>query len=283
MNALLTSFLLEKVLLVKVLLLQLLLFLPAFLLAGPEEDRAAFRAFYEKRFPKVPVEEHINGAYALDEGRRAQWLEMEDFPPYEFTIDDGESLFSEPFADGSGYADCFANDGAVKHLYPKYVGGEVITLEVAVNQCREAHDEEPLEYGSEEMNQLMTYMAYVSRDQVIDIEVTEASLPAYDRGKQMYYSRRGQLNFSCSHCHMQITGMLLRSETLSASLGHVTHWPTYRFKWEEVGSLHRRFAECNDQVGAESLPEQHPAYRDLEYFLTYMSNGLPINGPSSRK
>ena len=28
---------------------------------------------------------------------------------------------------------------------------------------------------------------------------------------------------------------------------------------------------------------QHPAYRDLEYFLTYMSNGLPINGPSSRK
>ncbi len=266
-----------------VLLILVLTFLPLAALSGPEEDRAAFRAYYEKRFPKVPVEEHINGAYALDEGRRAQWLEMEEFPPYEFTIDDGEGLFYDSFSNGAGYGDCFADDGAVKHLYPKYVAGEIITLEVAVNQCRESHGENPLDYAGEEMAQLTAYMAYVSRDNLIDVSVTEDSRPAYERGKQMYYSRRGQLNFSCSHCHMQITGMLLRSETLSASLGHVTHWPTYRFKWQEVGSLHRRFAECNDQVGAEALPLQHPAYRDLEYFLTYMSNGLPLNGPASRK
>ena len=257
--------------------------LPSALLAGPEEDRRAFSAYYEKRFPKVQKEEHVNGAYALDAGRRAQWLEMEEFPPYEFTIDDGETLFFEAFDNGASYADCFENEGAVKHLYPRYVKGEVVTLEVAINQCRSANGESPLDYAGEEMAQLTSYMAYVSRDELIDVEVTEASMAAYERGKEMYYSRRGQLNFSCSHCHMQISGTLLRSETLSASLGHVTHWPTYRFKWQEVGPLHRRFAECNDQVGAEALPLQHPAYRDLEYFLTYMSNGLPVNGPASRK
>ena len=71
-----------------VLALLLGVLLPGVLLAGPEEDRVAFSAYYEKRFPRVQREEHINGAYALDAGRRAQWLEMEEFPPYEFTIDD---------------------------------------------------------------------------------------------------------------------------------------------------------------------------------------------------
>ena len=75
----------------------------------------------------------------------------------------------------------------------------------------------------------------------------------------------------------------LRAERLSASLGHVTHWPVYRFEWQEVGSLHRRFKRCNAQVGAEPFPSQSEAYRNLEYFLSYMSNGLELNGPASRK
>jgi len=260
-----------------------LLFASGFVQAGADEDRAAFREFYEQRFPNVELKQHINGAYALDAGRRAQWIEMEEFPPYEFTIDDGDSLYHEPFRNGSDYSSCFAGGGAVKQWYPQFVAGEIVTLEVAINQCREKNDEPALAYDGVEMAQLMTYMAYVSRDKVIDVSVPGEAVTAYERGKQFYYSRRGQLNFSCSQCHMQIVGMSLRSETLSASLGHVTHWPTYRFKWQEVGVLHRRFAECNEQVGSEALAFQHPAYRELEYFLTVMSNGLPINGPASRK
>jgi len=41
--------------------------------------------------------------------------------------------------------------------------------------------------------------------------------------------------------------------------------------------------ECNEQVGAEGLDYQSETYRNLEYFLTYMSQGLPLNGPASRK
>ena len=81
-------------------LLILAVLLPPFALASPEEDLAAFRAFYESRFPDIELADHADGAYALDEAKRAQWLEMEDFPPYEFAVDEGEALFEMPFADG---------------------------------------------------------------------------------------------------------------------------------------------------------------------------------------
>lgn len=246
-------------------------------------DREAFRSFYEKRFPSVELEAHIDGAYALDAAKRAQWEDMEEFPPYEFTVDEGESLFGEGFADGASYSDCFADEGAVKHLYPQFSEGQVVTLEMAINECRVSHNEEPLAWDSEELIAVVAYMAYASRDNEIDVVVPEEALASYERGKQYYFSRRGQLNFSCAHCHMQITGMQLRAEVLSASLGHVSHWPTYRFKWQEAGLLHRRFVECNQQVGAEGLPHQSQPYRELEYFLTVMSKGLPLNGPASRK
>ncbi len=254
--------------------------------ADPQSDRAAMRDFYAKRFPDIPISAHQDGVYALDAGAREQWLELEDFPPYEIAVDEGAELFSTPFADGDDFSACFG-DGVVKHNYPYFDAKEatVVTLEMAVNSCLASHGEPQLAYDSAEMSALVGYMAYESRGQTVDLATptTSAELAAYNRGKQFYQSRRGQLDFACSHCHVQIVGNKLRAETLSASIGHVTHWPAYRFKWQELGGLHRRFQECNSQVGAEALELQSEAYRDLEYFLTYMANGLQWNGPSTRK
>ena len=252
--------------------------------ADPESDRQALARYFEQRFPDVEVVAHIDGAYALNEQMREQWLAMEDFPPYEFSVDDGEVLFNTSFEDGSGYQDCF-DDGNVKARFPYFdlEKQTVVTLELAINDCRAASGEEPLAYNGEDIALLSAYMAFASRDSLIDIEVPGEGLSAYEAGKQYYYSRRGQLNFSCSQCHMLMSGMKLRAETLSATIGQVTHWPVYRFKWQEIGPLHRRFVECNEQVGAEGLDYQSETYRNLEYFLTYMSQGLPLNGPASRK
>ena len=63
-------------------------------LADPEEDRAAFRSHFQKRFPDIPVEEYVNGIYAIDEKARQQWMEIEEFPPYEFAVESGEALFA---------------------------------------------------------------------------------------------------------------------------------------------------------------------------------------------
>ncbi len=256
--------------------------------ADPEADRQAIREFYTNRFPDVPLEAHKDGAYALNAGKREQWLEIEDFPPYEIAVDEGQELFDTPFANGKSYADCFPDGGiAVKQNYPYFdtERGSVVTLEMAVNQCREDNGEDALDYSNAEFNSVIAYMAFTSRGKVFDIKIPDdpRALAAYEDGKRFFSSRRGQLNFACSSCHAQIVGNLLRAETLSAALGHPTHFPAYRFKWQEVGGMHRRFQECNTQVRAEPFALQSEPYRNLEYFLSYISNGMELNGPATRK
>jgi peroxiredoxin family protein len=69
----------------------------------------------------------------------------------------------------------------------------------------------------------------------------------------------------------------------AAALGHLTHFPVYRSKWGGLGTTHRRYGGCNKQVRAKPFPAQSEEYRALEYFHTYMSNGLAVNGPGARK
>jgi len=261
---------------------------PVYALGGPEEDRLAFQAYFQALFPEVPLAEYVNGIYALDEGARAQWEQIEEFPPYEFAVESGELLFNQPFANGGTYSECFDNQGiGVRQLYPRYDHGrgEVITLELAINLCREANDEPAYSYDSDEMNSLSAYMAWTSRGNRIDIVIPNdpRAMAAYESGKQFYYSKRGQLNFACSDCHVTSAGMYIRADHLSASLGHPSHFPVYRSKLGRMLSLHGRFYGCIRDVRAKPFEEQSVEYRNLEYFLTYMSNGLVINGPGARK
>ena len=48
-------------------------------------------------------------------------------------------------------------------------------------------------------------------------------------------------------------------------------------------SLHQRFFGCVRDVRAKPFELQSVEYRNLEFFLSYMSNGLTINGPGARK
>lgn len=257
--------------------------------ADPESDREAFVAYFTERFSTIDPKEFANGLYAFDEAAREQWLEMEDFPPYEIAIEEGEEYFNTAFANGSSYADCFENGGVgVRQNYPYFDAdsGQVITLEYAINQCREKNGEEPLPYLDGELAAISAFMAYTSRGNKIDVKVpmdVPGALAAYESGKQFYYSRRGQLNFACSNCHGQSAGLMLRADRLSTALGQATHWPVYRSKWGEIGTLHKRFQECNVQVRARKFEPQSVEYRNLEYFLTFMSNGYELNGPASRR
>lgn len=256
---------------------------------GPVEDRQAFVAYFEARFPDVPFAEFANGIYAIDKDAREQWQEIEVFPPYAFTLDEGQALWEEKFPDGKTYSDCFdVSEHGVRHLYPRFDShtGEVQTLEMAINRCREGHGQTALEYGGGQLLALTAYMSFVSRGNPIEITVSDedpSAMAAYEEGKRFYYSKRGQLNFSCSDCHVISAGQYVRADRLSAGLGHPTHFPVYRSKLGEMISLHQRFAGCVRDVRAKPFALQSTEYRNLEYFLTYMSNGLEVNGPGARK
>lgn len=253
--------------------------------ATPEQDRQAFVKYFQTRFPDVPLDDFANGTYAIDAQARAQWEDIEEFPPYEEAIEEGKALYNQPFANGKGYADCFG-DGAVRHLYPQFDDeqNEVVTLELAINQCREAHGEEPLKWERGDLVALSAYMAYQSRGERFDIKVEGAgAVAAYEAGKKFYYSKRGYLNNSCATCHVQGAGLRVRTEVLHPALGEVTHWPNFRLKWGHIATLHKRIRGCHRDQGAKPFKAQSTAYRNVEYFMTFMGNGLPANGPGVRK
>lgn len=256
--------------------------------ASPEKDREELGNYFANRFSGVATEEFANGAYAYDKAGRESWEAIEEFPPYEMAIDEGQEMWDKAFANGKSYKDCFADGPAIAHHYPHWDKEQamVMTLPLALNQCREANGEKLLKYKKGSINQLLSYITYESRGnktQVVIPEGEAGALAAYEEGKTFFFTRRGQLNFSCANCHIQNAGNKIRSEILSPALGHTTHFPVYRSKWGTVGTLHRRFTGCNKQVRAKPFKAQGQEYRNLEYFLTYMSNGLELNGPGARK
>ncbi|NOX77015.1 MAG: sulfur oxidation c-type cytochrome SoxA [Gammaproteobacteria bacterium] len=263
-------------------------FMPLVSQASPAEDLKAFRGYFLERFPNVPLEEFANGVYAIDTGSREQWEAIEEFPPYEFAIDEGKELFETPFNNGKTYASCFRNSGiGIKGDYPYYdiEKGQVETTESAINECRTKNGEPPLKYKKGKIASIVAYMASTTRGQVINIKIPfdQRARDAYEDGKHFYYARRGQLNMSCAHCHVDNAGNKIRADLLSPALGQLSHFPVYRSKWGSLGTVHRRFSGCNKQVRALPFKAQSRQYRNLEYFLTYMSNGIPWNGPGTRK
>jgi sulfur-oxidizing protein SoxA len=253
----------------------------------PAADAKAFRDYFATKFPNVKLEDFANGPYAMDEDMRRQWEEKEQFPPYEFSLNMGKEMFAKPFKNGKSYADCFPNQGiGIRQNYPYFDAkeGKVITLELALNRCREANGEPPFSYVGDEMAALTAYMAFTSRDKLFNIEIPDdpRALDAYQNGKRYFYTRRGQLNFSCATCHVQNPGERLRAEILAPALGILNAMPIYRSEWGGMGTISRRLTTCNSQIRAVPLEPQADEYRDLEYYLSYVSNGLPVSGPGSR-
>ena len=248
-------------------------------------DAVNFKSFYTKRFPDVDPADFKNGVYAIDQESREQWIEIEDFPPYELSVDDGQVLFETAFANGKSYKDCFG-DGVVRQNYPQFdeESKQVITLDLAINNCRIENGEAALPYGDGDIVDVSAYIAFQSRDEIPTLKVTsEAAYNAYLAGKKFFYTKRGQLNMSCQNCHMGAFATMLRADRIGPAYGHTTGFPVYRGAWEALGSLHKRYAECNRNVRAKPFDLQSVEYRNLEFFESLMSGDLEVNGPSARK
>jgi len=253
----------------------------------PVADAKAFQNFFFQKFPNVKHEDFVNGPYSMNEDMKRQWQEKEEFPPYEFALDAGKEMFATPFKNGKTYADCFPNRGiGIRQNYPYFdtKEGKVVTLELALNRCREANGEAPYSYVKDEMASLTAYMAFTSRGKPMDIKIPDdpRALAAYENGKRYFYTRRGQMNFSCASCHVQSPGERIRAEILAPALGILNAMPIYRSEWSSMGTTTRRFVTCNSQTRAVPLEPQADEYRDVEYFLSYVANGLPISGPGAR-
>ncbi len=259
---------------------------PVISASTPAEDLKAFQSYFSERFPGIELQRFADGVYGIDEDARFQWENVEEFPPYEEAVIEGEEMWNTPFANGNTYASCFGGKANVRTQFPYFdtESGELVTLEGTINKCRTDNGEKPLKYKKGDITKLTGYIASQSQGEVFDVKIpNEAALAKYVKGKKHFYQKRGQLNLSCADCHQYNAGNKVRGDKLSPAIGHLTHFPVHRLKWQSFGTPHRRFGGCNKQVRAKPYKAQSDEYKSLEYFLTYMSNGMEANGPSSRK
>ncbi|MCE5181035.1 MAG: sulfur oxidation c-type cytochrome SoxA [Betaproteobacteria bacterium] len=254
--------------------------------AGPAEDRKAMLEHYKQRLPNIKLEDYIYGALALNQDAKDQYDSIMMFPPFVNDVDDGRKIWEKPFKNGKKFSSCFPRGGKnVAGNYPYFdnASGKVVTFENAINACLKSNDEAELKYGSKEMGLLTSYVKSQSDGMKVNVKVEgPGALAAFEKGKQFYYARRGQLNFACATCHIDNVGNFIRSEQLSPTVGQAAHWPEFR-AGTELTTLQRRFQQCNSQTRAAPLEFNSEEYNNLEYFLTYMSNGQKMQTPVFRK
>jgi sulfur-oxidizing protein SoxA len=260
---------------------------------NPKKDLKAFRQFFFDKFPGVPLQEYANGIYGINPGRRVEWESTMEFPPFELGLEMGKELYEK---DKAAYATCMPKGGiGIRQNYPKFdrATGKLITMEGMINDCRKKAGLKPYGWKKNEIAAVSAYLASTSNGKKIKVKIDKdpRSIAMYEEGKHQFYAKRGQLNFSCANCHVYTAGGQIRGNILSPALGHVTHFPVYRKKWEVggkaaiggFGTLHRRYGGCNKQVRAKPFKAQGKEYLALEYFHTYMSNGIAVNAPGVRQ
>ena len=167
--------------------------------------------------------------------------------------------------------------------YPVYFEGwgKMMNLEQRINQCRtENMKASPWKYDSNQLLGMTALVKLQSRGMPMEVSIDGPAAPFYEKGKAFYEERRGQLDMACAHCHLDNAGNMLRANRLSQ--GQANGFPTYRLKWQKVGSLHRRLRGCNRQVRAEPFKAGSDEYVNLELFLSHRANGLPVETPSVR-
>jgi sulfur-oxidizing protein SoxA len=255
--------------------------------ASPEDDRMKLINFLKGKYPDIKVENYVYGALAFNPDAKSQYDSVMEFPPYIGEIEKGEKMWKTPLKSGKTYADCLPNGGKmIAGNYPMFdeVKGRVVTFEDIINDCRVANGEEPYKHGdAKTMGLLTAYARTLSDGMKMNIKVeSPAAMKAFEDGKKTYYARAGQLNFSCANCHVDNAGVNLRSELLSPGVGQVVHWPVFR-AGETLVTLQTRYEGCFKTVRHVPDKPGSTRFNNLEYFHSYLSNGLEMKASVFRK
>jgi sulfur-oxidizing protein SoxA len=218
-----------------------------------------------------------------------QALEMDDFEnPAMIFAEFGEQLWSTADGEaGKSCADCHGNaEESMKGLratMPKWHEGKntLFTLEDHINWSREEHQKaKPWKWESQEMLAMTAYIGLQSRGMPVNVKTDGPAHEWWEKGKELYYTRVGQLDMACAHCHENNYGNMIRADHLSQ--GQTNGFPVYRLKWQGIGSLHRRFKGCMDNIRATPYKRGSDEFTALELYAASRGQGLSVETPALR-
>lgn len=219
-----------------------------------------------------------------------QALQMDDFDNPAFAaVEYGEELWNTvEGSEGKSCASCH-NDASesmagVRTKMPRWSDtlDKPHTMETQINACREeGMGADSWKWESGEMLAMTAYVGLQSRGMPSDINLEEGNMQEWHaRGKELYYTRVGQLNLSCANCHEANAGKMIRADHLSQ--GQINGFPTYRLKWQGLGSIHRRFKGCMSNIRAKPFKRGSDEFIALEVYAASRGKGLSIETPAVR-
>jgi sulfur-oxidizing protein SoxA len=159
--------------------------------------------------------------------------------------------------------------------------GKLMAMENYINECRtERMGAEAWGWNDTPMVNMTALISSVSRGMPMNVAIDGPAAPYWEQGKEMYYTRYGQLELSCANCHEQNFGNMIRADHLSQ--GQINGFPSYRLKNAKLNSIHNRFKGCIRDTRAETFKEGSPEFLALELYVASRGNGLSVEGPSVR-
>ena len=217
-------------------------------------------------------------------------LQADDFAnPGMLWVARGEKLWGEP-AGKSGQS-CAACHGDAAHSmkgvaarYPRVEAGSarLVNLGGRINLCRERNQQaEALAHESGELLGLTAYVGHQSRGVPVSATIDAQARHYFERGRELYFTRGGQMNLACTHCHDRNWGKQLLADTITQ--GHGNAYPAYRLEWQAAGSLQRRIRACYFGLRAAMPPYGAQELLDLELYLAWRGSGLPVETPGVRR
>lgn len=203
-------------------------------------------------------------------------------------VERGKVLWSTPAgADGASCATCHGAAETAMHgvaaRRPAWDAdaGAVLDLDARIARCRtERQHAAPLARESDDLLALSAFVAFQSRGMPASVRIDGPAQSTFERGRELYFQRHGQMNLACTHCHDRNWGKVLLRETVSQ--GHGTAFPAYRLEWQALGSLQRRLRNCLNGVRAELPPFGAPELVALELYLAQRAAGLRLESPGVR-
>ncbi len=239
--------------------------------------------------------EHLDGALPeiysgwVFRATETQALEMDDFdnPGMLFVEQAADMWDTEMGSEGKSCASCHGDVEesmkGVRAVYPKWneEAEEVRTLEMQINDCvTNRMGAEKWGYTSDDMVNMTALISSVSRGMPVDVAIDGPARETWEKGKELYYTRFGELELACSNCHEDNYGNMIRADHLSQ--GQINGFPSYRLKNAKLNSVHSRFKGCVRDTRAETFAPGSPEFVALELYVASRGNGLSVEGPSVR-
>ncbi|MEM1302465.1 MAG: sulfur oxidation c-type cytochrome SoxA [Pseudomonadota bacterium] len=214
-----------------------------------------------------------------------QALEMDDFDnPGMVFVDQGIELFEQ--VDGTAAKSCASCHEAeefagLRAKMPMVKDGQLVSMEDLVNGCRtERMGAEPWKWSSTQMTGVTALIGLQSRGMPVNVSIDGDAARYWEKGKELYYTRVGQLDMACANCHENYYGTMIRADHLSQ--GQINGFPTYRLKNARLNSSHGRFKGCMKNIRATPFKEGGDEFKALELYLASRGNGLSVETPSVR-